>query len=108
VMAELTRFLAGRLRLQVNRSPSMVDRPWHGTGLGDTVTHHRRPRWKPAPRSITRATERRCQITPQGRGLHSRTVSTAINRVTRGGVGYVRRSTVQHPCVGLDQWMRRS
>ncbi len=107
VMAALTRFLESRLRLKVNRATSVVDRPWHGTFLGDTVTNHLRPRVKPAPRSVTRAKDRRRQITPQGRGRHLRTVITAINRVTRGGVGSCRRSTVNHQFDGLDQWTRR-
>src|SRR5215471_1696199 len=107
VRASLTRFLEERLRRKGNRSTSGVDRPWHGTCLGDTVTNHLRPRVKPAPRSVTRAKERRRQITPQGRGRHIRTVLTASNRFTRGGVGYCRRSTVKHPFAGLDRWRRR-
>ena len=38
VMASLTRFLAERLRLKVNRDKSAVDRPWKRKFLGYTVT----------------------------------------------------------------------
>ena len=107
VMASLTRFLEERLRLKVNRSKSVVDRPWHCTFLGYTVTNHLRPRLKPAPRSVIRAKDRIRRITHQGRGRHIRTVITEINRFTRGWVGYFRLSTVKHQFEGLDQWMRR-
>src|SRR5687767_4031508 len=65
VLASLTWCLEERLRLQGNRRNSVVERPWPCTCLGYTVTHHRRPRWKPAPRSVTRAKERLHQSTPQ-------------------------------------------
>jgi RNA-directed DNA polymerase len=107
VMASRTRCLEERLRLQGNRSKSVVARPGHGTCLGDTVTNPLRPRVKPAPRSVTRAKDRLRQSTHQGRGRHSRTVITAINRFTRGGVGDVRLSTVNHQCEGRDQGLRR-
>ena len=107
VMAALTRFLESRRRLKGNRVQSVVDRSWPCTCLGDTVTNHRRPRVKPAPRAVTRAKDRRRQIPPQGRGRPSRTVITEINRFTRGWVGSVRRSTVTHQFEGREQWTRR-
>ena len=42
VMASLERFLEKRLRLQVNRSKSAVERPWKRRFLGYTVTNQRR------------------------------------------------------------------
>jgi RNA-directed DNA polymerase len=44
VMASLTRLLEGRLRLKVNPSKSVVDRPWNCTFLGYTVTNNLTPR----------------------------------------------------------------
>ena len=107
VMASLTRVLEERLRLKVNRSKSVVDRPWHCTFLGYTVTHQLRPRLQPAPRSVARAQDRIRRITHQGRGRPIHTVITEINRCTRGWVGYFRLSTVKHQVEGLDQWLRR-
>jgi RNA-directed DNA polymerase len=54
VMASLTRFLTERLRLTVNRAKSAVDRPWKRTFLGFTVTAHREPRLRVAPKSVIR------------------------------------------------------
>ncbi len=107
VMASLTRFLENRLRLKVNLEKSAVERPWNGTFLGYTVTNHRQPRLKPAPKSIKRAKDRIRQITHRGRGQNIRTVINEINRFTRGWIGYFRLTSVKAQFDMLDQWMRR-
>ena len=106
-MESLTRFLEGRMRLKVNRTKSAVDRPWKRTFLGYTVTTHFSPRVKPAPASLTRAKDRIRHITHAGRGRNIRTVIDAVNRFTRGWVGYCRLATVTDPFDKLDQWIRR-
>jgi RNA-directed DNA polymerase len=107
VMASLTRFLEGRLRLKVNRAKSVVERPWHCTFLGYTVTNNLKPRLKPAPKSVTRAKDRIRQMTHRGRGRNIQEVIGEINRFTRGWVGYFRLSSVKQPFDVMDQWMRR-
>src|SRR6056297_1995647 len=52
VLDSVGRFLEKRLRLQVNRAKSAVDRPWKRSFLGYTVTWHRQPRLKVAPKSV--------------------------------------------------------
>ena len=44
VMASLTRFIEGRLKLQVNAQKSAVARPWQRSFLGFTVTDDPQPR----------------------------------------------------------------
>lgn len=107
VMASLTQFLEGHLRLKVNRAKSTVDRPWNRAFLGYTVTNHRLPRLKPAPVSVKRAKDRIRQITHQGRGRNIRQVIKQINQFTQGWVSYFRLSTVKQPFDQLDQWLRR-
>ncbi len=107
VMASLTQFLAGRLRLKVNRAKSVVDRPWKCVFLGYTVTQNRQPRLKPAPKSVQRAKDRIRQITQRGRGRNIRVVIEEINRFTRGWIGYFRLSRVKIQIDMLDQWIRR-
>ena len=68
VMASLTHFLEGKLRLKVNCGKSAVDRPWKRKFLGYTVTNRRTPRLKPALQSIQRAKARIWQITHPGAG----------------------------------------
>ena len=106
-MAAGPRFVAGHRRRTVHRANRVGDRPWHGTGRGDTGTTNRHPRWQPAPTSVQRATERRRQSTPRGRGHNSRGVSEESNRVTRGGGGSCRRSQGQQPCDTVAQWLHR-
>ena len=84
VMASVTRFVAGRLRLKVNRAKSVVERPWNCTCLGYTGTNNRQPRLKPAPKSVQRAKDRMRQITHRGRGRNIRVGIEEINRFTRG------------------------
>jgi RNA-directed DNA polymerase len=106
-MAALTHFLEATLRLKVNRVKSAVDRPWKRTFLGSPVTNQRVPRLKPAPQSVQRANARLRQITPQGRGRHIGQVIREMHRLTRGGIGYFRLSTVPHAFEWRDQWLRR-
>ena len=107
VMASLTRFLEEGLRLKVNQSKSVVERPWKCTFLGYTVTNNRQPRLKPAPKSVKRAKERIRQITHRGRGRNIRAVIEEVNRFTRGWFGYFRLSSVKAQFDMLDQWIRR-
>jgi RNA-directed DNA polymerase len=107
VMASLTRLLDDRLRVKVNPRTSVVDRLWNGTFLSYTVTHHRQPCLKPAPKSVKRAKDRICQITHRSRGRNIRVVIEESNRFTRGWVGSCRLASGQHQFDTLDQWRRR-
>lgn len=106
VMASLTHVLEGKLRVQVNRGKSAVDRPWKRKFLGYTVTNQRAPRLKPALQSIQRANARIRQITHQGRGRNIRQVIREMNQCTRGWIGDFRLATVPHAFEVLDQWLR--
>ena len=54
VLASVERFLRERLRLTVNRTKSVVDRPWNRSFLGYTVTTHHQSRLKIAKASVSR------------------------------------------------------
>lgn len=107
VMASLTRYLEAHLRLKVNPSKSVVERPWNSTFLGYTVTNNLQPRLKPAPKSVKRAKDRIRLITNRGRGRNIRAVIEEINLFTRGWVGYLRLASVKAQFDMLDQWIRR-
>ena len=53
-MASITRFLSERLKLTVNGAKSAVDRPWHRSFLGFSMTAHKEPRLRVAPKSVAR------------------------------------------------------
>jgi RNA-directed DNA polymerase len=107
VMASLTEFLERKLRLQVNREKSAVDRPWKRKFLGYSVTNHKQPRLKPAPESVKRMKVRVRDIMRRGRGRNIQTVIGELNLYLRGWFGYYRKSQVKQVFQLLDQWIRR-
>jgi RNA-directed DNA polymerase len=54
VMTSLTRFIEGRLKLQVNAQKSAVDHPWHRSFLGFTVTDDPQSRRRIADKAVAR------------------------------------------------------
>ena len=107
VMASITRFLAKRLRLQVNRAKSAVERPWNRRFLGYTMTPHHRPKLKVAASSVKRAKGHIREIVRRGRGRALPKVIGELTSFLRGWVHYFRLSHVKNTFEDLDQWIRR-
>ena len=68
VMESVRVFLERRLRLQVNREKSAVDRPWKRVFLGFSMTWHKMPRLRVAPSSVLRFKSKLKEAFRQGRG----------------------------------------
>src|SRR2546423_2507130 len=68
VLDSLERFLAKRLRLEVNRAKSAVDRPWRRKFLGYTVTVQREAKLRISPESVRRLKEKLRRMFRAGRG----------------------------------------
>jgi RNA-directed DNA polymerase len=107
VMATLERFLAKRLRLQVNRDKSAVDRPWKRKFLGYTVTVHRQPRLRVSPESVRRLKAKLKPVLRAGRGRNLSRVVEELSRTLRGWVAYFRLADVKACFEALDGWVRR-
>jgi len=107
VLDSLERFLNERLRLSVNRSKSAVDRPWKRSFLGYTVTAHRRPKLKPAPKSVRRLRQRLREAMHRARGRRLSAVLKELQPLIRGWCAYFRLSEVKAAFQTLDQWLRR-
>jgi RNA-directed DNA polymerase len=107
VMASVERFLSKRLRLRINRDKSAVARPWSRKFLGYSVTGHRRPKLKPAPRSVKRLKGKLRQMLRRGRGRSLIHVIEELRPVIRGWIAYYRLSEVYGVFEALDQWLRR-
>ena len=107
VMASLERFLAKRLRLTVNRDKSAVARPWERKFLGYSVTIHREPKLRVAPKSALRLKAKLRPILRRGRGRNLAGVIKELNPKLRGWVAYFRLATVKASFEELDQWLRR-
>lgn len=107
VLDSLERFLNRDLRLSVNRSKSAVDHPWKRNFLGYTVTPHRPPRLKPAPKSVRRLQQRLREAMRRARGRRLSTVIRELQPLIRGWCAYFRLSEVTGIFETLDRWLRR-
>jgi RNA-directed DNA polymerase len=107
VMASLTRFLSKRLRLTVNAVKSAVDRPWRRAYLGYSMTHHKGPRLRVAPKSVARLKSKLKALLRPGRGRHIAHTVRALAPVVRGWAGYFRLAESKGIFEELDGWVRR-
>lgn len=105
VLASVTKFLEGKLKLRVNREKSAVayvlerkflgHRLLPGGGLGI------------APVSLQRARDRIRQITRRNRGVNLERMISELNSFLRGWVAYFRHAACRGHLRDLDQWLRR-
>jgi RNA-directed DNA polymerase len=86
VMSSLSRFITGKLRLQVNLAKSAVARPWERTFLGFTFT--RRLQRRAAPGSIQRFKRKVRQQTGRMCGRSLRQVVRSLAPLIRGWRSY--------------------
>ena len=107
VMASVTRFLSRRLKLTVNVAKSAVDRPWKRTFLGFTMTTHKAPRLRVAPKSVARFKGKLKTTLRQGRGRNIARTVKDLAPVLRGWIGYFRLAEAKGIFEELDGWMRR-
>jgi len=107
VMASITRFLAGKLKLRVNIEKSAIDRPWNLKYLGYSMTSERKPRLRPAEKSVERLKTTLHAVFRMGRGRSMvRTIAT-ISLILRGWGQYYKLSGVREIFRKLDGWIRR-
>lgn len=105
VMASVTAFLEGKLRLRVNRDKSAVAPVEERTFLGHRLREQ--GYLGIAPKSLARMKDRVRQITRRNRGVALATVIEDLNAFTRGWVTYYRYSQPSSVMRGLDSWIRR-
>jgi RNA-directed DNA polymerase len=106
VMASLSRFIEGRLRLQVNAQKSAVARPWQRSFLGFTVTDDPQPRRRIADKAVARFKDRVRDLTRRHRGVSLDRMIADLNPLLRGWAGYFGFSQL-HELASLDGWIRR-
>lgn len=107
VLAGITRFLAGRLKLKVNAEKSAVARPWERKFLGYSMTFHRQPRLKVAPAVVDRMKSKLRELFRAGRGRNVCSLMETLGPVLRGWVNYFRLAEVKGVFEELDGWIRR-
>ena len=104
VMASLTRFIEGRLKLQINAEKSAVARPWHRSFLGFTVKDDSAFRRCIADKAVTRFKDRVRELTRRHRGVSLEQMIADLNPLVRGWAGYFGFSQWHEL---LDGWIRR-
>jgi group II intron reverse transcriptase/maturase len=107
VLESIERFLARRLKLQVNRGKSAVARPWKRQFLGYSMTWHKRPRLKVAPASEKRLKASLKQAFRRARGRNLDKFIESLSPSLRGWVNYFRLAQVKGLFEQLDGWIRR-
>jgi RNA-directed DNA polymerase len=107
VLASLTRFLEGKLRLKVNAQKSAVARPWDRKFLGYSVTMHKAPRLKVAAESVLRLKTALKETFRRGRGRSLRNLIADLTPKLRGWIAYFKLSDVKGIFEELDSWIRR-
>ena len=106
VMVSLTRFIEGRLKLQVNAQKSAVARPWQRSFLGFTVTDEPQPRRRIADKALSRFKDRVRGLTRRHRGVSLERMIADLNPLLRGWAGYFGFSQWRE-LASLDGWARR-
>lgn len=105
VMASVSAFLEGKLRLRVNRDKSAVapvrERSFLGHRLGNLGS------LGIAPKSLARMKDRLRQITRRNRGIALATMIAQVNAFTTGWVTYYRLAGSVRALRNTDQWLRR-
>jgi RNA-directed DNA polymerase len=108
VMASITTFIEGRLKLRVNRHKSAVaratSRPFLGFGF---VRRSGTVKIGVAPKSRKRAQERLRELTARTWGVSMDRRIYAINRFTVGWTAYFALAEGERPFSDLDEWLRR-
>ena len=84
VMASLTPFIEGRLKLQINTEKSAVARPWHRSFLGFTVKDDPMFRRCIADKAVTRFKDRVREQTRRYRGISLEKMIADLNPFVRG------------------------
>jgi RNA-directed DNA polymerase len=107
VMASVTRFLDGRLRLKVNEAKSAVDRPSNRKFLGFTFTRGRAPRRKVSEKAVLGFKAKVRELTSRTRGRTIRQIVAELRSYILGWKGYFGFAEVKSPLLDLDKWIRR-
>ena len=105
VLASLTQFLEGQLRLKVNQKKSAVAHVGERKFLGYRLVSG--GRLTIAPASLQRAKDRIRQITRRNRGISFERMIREVNSFTTGWVTYFRLAAGKSHFRALDSWIRR-
>ena len=107
VMASLTRFLASRLKLQVNQQKSAVGLGATRTFLGFSFTAACKPKRRIAPQALRRCKRRIRALTRRTRSVPIARMARELTHYLRGWLGYLGKCQTPSVLHRLEEWVRR-
>lgn len=108
VLASLTKFVEGKLKLKVNKEKSAVERTHQRKFLGYSFTWHKRPRIRVPKESLQKLQMKLKTIFRAGKGKNlKRFIREDLNKVLRGWINYFGLAEVKKFAEELDGWIRR-
>lgn len=106
-MASVERFLAGRLKLAINKAKSAVAPPHERKFLGFGVTGGTTPKPRIAPQAMIRFKQRVRALTKRRRGASLAQIAKELSRCLIGWRGCFGFCETPSALSRLDQWIRR-
>lgn len=108
VMASVTQFLEGRMKLKVNRDKSAVDRPVNRVFLGYSFMNEQRVRIRVPEKSCNKMREKLKEVFRRGKGRNlGKMIAKDLNPLLKGWMNYFRLSETRRFAEELDGWIRR-
>jgi RNA-directed DNA polymerase len=108
VMASITGFLEGPMKLKVNREKSAVAFPVARVFLGYSFTAHKQPKIRVPEKTCVKMRAKLKQRFRQGRGRNiGRFIRETLNPLLRGWMNYFHLSEAKGFAEELDGWIRR-
>jgi len=108
VLASITRYITGKLKLKVNAEKSKVARPWEVKFLGHKVTRmYGATRAVTHPKTVSRFKDKIREITCRKRRVNFRVVIADLNQFMRGWLPVYGRGLSQHLKRTLNRWIVR-
>lgn len=106
VMESITKFLAKRLRLKVNKEKSAVGRPWNRKFLGFTFTREKKQRRRIAPAALLRLKQRLKEMTKRNRGRSLEQVVDELRTYMTGWYHYFKFCQTPTVLRRIEEWLR--
>ncbi|MEH7125206.1 group II intron reverse transcriptase/maturase [Bacillus sp. JJ1773] len=106
-MANIQRFIEGKLRLKVNEKKSAIDRPWKRKFLGFSVTSSKDPKVRVAKESLKRMKRKVREITSRKMPYPMEYRIEKLNQYLIGWCGYFALADTKTVFAEIDGWIRR-
>ncbi|WP_080874617.1 group II intron reverse transcriptase/maturase [Oceanobacillus timonensis] len=108
IMESITNFIEKKMKLEVNKEKSAVDRPWKRKFLGFSFTFHKEnPKIRIAKESIKRFKRRIRELTSRKKSMNMGDRIEKLNQYLAGWLGYYQLAETPTIFKELDGWIRR-